>query len=179
MMNTKPKAKVKAASRGGQTSQPKAPRRLRSPRRFANHQVDQECFVRDVVQYRLTPARLARRHRQSLEGVHAILAGRKYPRIAKRIELALACERQRTAWRLAALQADAVAALETAVRGKPSSASLSAAKEILSLAMDAGKSSASSARRKPKAASARARTMSGETKRRVLAELGGPSPSGN
>jgi len=162
MTNPKPKSGTR----------PRAPR----PRRRGNHQVDQDCFVADVVERRLGPAELARRHRQSVEDVHAILAGRKYRRIARRIELALACERQQARWRLAALQADAVQALEDAVRGKPSAASLSAAKEILSLAAGDEKPKAKSGRRKPKRRPGAMSKMPGETKRRILAELGGPQP---
>jgi len=142
--------------------------------------INEDRFVRDVVVRRLGPAELARKHKRSLEAIEAILAGRKYRRIAKRIELALACERQRTRWRLAALQADAVAALENAVRSQPGSASLSAAKEILNLALDIDKASAATKTARTKLAPAskrgRRRSLPHEDKRRVLAELGGPTP---
>jgi len=141
--------------------------------------INEDRFVRDVVVRRLGPAELARKHKRSLEAIEAILAGRKYRRISRRIELALACERQRTRWRLAALQADAVAALENAVKSQPGTASLSAAKEILNLALDIDKPSATKAvKGKPVPASKRGRLRSlpHEDKRRVLAELGGPTP---
>lgn len=147
----------------------------RTPRRRRNGQVDQECFVADVVERRLGPAEIAKRHGLSIERVHAILTGRKYRHVARRIELALACERQQVRWRLAALQVDAVGALEDAVRGKPSSASISAAKEILNLAMDGAKAKAK-LRRAPGRATGRALSMTGEAKRRALAELNGPQP---
>lgn len=142
--------------------------------------INVESFVNDFVEGRLTPAQLAARHERTPREIDDILAGRKHKRIRAGIEKAMAGRRDMTIRQLALLQDDAVAAMAKAVRGQADTVSLSAAREILSRSLNASDPPAPKAGRRasPRPATAAPAKLAPDQKRRVLAELDGPSPEG-
>jgi hypothetical protein len=147
--------------------------------------LDEDRFVRDVLDGQLAPAELADKHGMSLPQIDAVLAGRKRRRILRRIDQALACECRRTLWRLVSLQSEAIKALENAVRSQPGTASLAAAKEILNRSTDIEQSGSGVAAHNSADVPATVAARHGpprpvrlprETKRRILTEFDGPPP---
>ena len=154
-------------------------------RKKSRPRLNEERFVRDVLDGQLGPAELADKHGKSLPQINAVLAGRRHRRILRRIDQALACECRRTLWRLVSLQGEAIKAMENAVRSQPGTASLAAAKEILNRSMDIEQSDADRAAQnsadRPATSQARERPprpvrLPQEAKRRILTELDGPPP---
>ena len=144
--------------------------------------LDEDRFVRDVLDGQLGPAELADKYGRSLLQISAVLAGRRHRRILRRIDQALACECRRTLWRLVSLQGEAIKALENAVKSQPGTASLAAAKEILNRSMDIEQSGAGMAAQNSADRPAAREGPPGpvrlpqEAKRRILTELDGPQP---
>jgi len=139
--------------------------------------INVEAFVSDFVEGKLTPAQLATRHDRKPREIDDILAGRKHNRVRAGIEKAMASRRDMTVRQLALLQDDAVAAMAKAVRGQADTVSLSAAREILSRSLNASEPLAPKAVRRTSPRQAPAK-LAPEQKRKVLAELDGPSPEG-
>lgn len=138
--------------------------------------LDEDRFVRDYVIGGLTQAQLAAKHRLSSSQVGRLLRGQRRPDLLRRMKEAMAAQNCRTESQLARLQPKAVTTLAKAMQGKASSVALSAAKEVLNRTLG------------DRQAAVRGRTgqtlpapppglieqLSPETRRRVLAELGGP-----
>jgi transcriptional regulator with XRE-family HTH domain len=133
--------------------------------------LDETAFVADVAEGGYSRAQLAERHDISRGYVDDLLAGRRRPRIARHLAELRRIGEAELRHRLRRLRDKAVETLDAAMDGETSTTALNAAKEILNRTLPAGESSDDD----DPTAGVDLTELSPATRRRVLAELGGPT----